>query len=111
MAGGRSVTLRCRGWEVWGWKVVQLPEFAPGAVRAEGCGPWHKIALGCGGLLVLGAPLVDEAPVQTGGFDFDTVYALFSRGFMDESEGTLGARIVYDGAVVKEARRPPGRAT
>jgi hypothetical protein len=69
---------------------VQLPEFAPGAVRAEGCGPWHKIALGCGGLLVLGAPLVDEAPVQTGGFDFDTVYALFSRGFMDESRARSG---------------------
>jgi hypothetical protein len=65
----------------------------------------QKVALGYGGLLVLGALLVDEAPVHTGEFDFDTVYAFFSRGFMDESEGTLGVRIVYDGEVGETAAR------
>jgi hypothetical protein len=48
---------------------------------------WQKVAPGCGGLLVLGVLLVDEAPVQTSEFDFDTVYAFFSRDFMDEKRG------------------------
>ena len=43
-----------------------------------------------------------EVQVQTGEFDFDTVYAFFSRDFTDESEGTLGVQVVYDGEVVKE---------
>ena len=63
---------------------------------------WQKVALGCGWLLVLGVLLVDEAPVQTGEFDFDTVYAFFSWDSMDESEGTLGIRIFHDGEVVME---------
>ncbi len=63
---------------------------------------WQKAALGCGWLLVLGVLLVDEAPIQTGEFDFDAVYAFFSRDSMDESEGTLGVRIFHDGEVVME---------
>ena len=63
---------------------------------------WQKAALGCGWLLVLGELLVDEAPVQTGEFDFDTVYAFFSRDSMDENEGTRRIRIFHDGEVVME---------
>ena len=73
---------------------------------------WQKVALGCGWLLVLGVLLVDEAPVQTGEFDFDTVYAFFSWDSMDESEGTLGIRGSSTTARSSwRARRPPGRAS
>ena len=45
---------------------------------------------------------MDEAPVQTGEYDFDTVYAFFSRDSMDEIEGTFEIRIFHDGEVVME---------
>lgn len=168
---------------------MQPPEFAPGGGQGGGMRTWQKVALGCGGLLVLGVLLavvlivgiaigtsggeqasqqdpapqnaepnpdspIEEPPaeepvpaepeegtetvtvrvigtegmaftgdvgsldgsrsvegavpqeyevqIQTGEFDFDSVYAFFSRDFMDESEGTLGVQIVYDGEVVEE---------
>ena len=54
---------------------------------------WQKVALGCGGLLVLGVLLVDEAP-------------RFSRGTSwTRSEGTVGVRIVYHGEVGETTAR------
>jgi len=84
-------------------RAVQPPEFAFGGVQGGGRRTWQKLALECGRLLVLDVLLVDEAPVPTGEFDFDTVYALFSRGFMDESEGRLGVRIVKEGETTARA--------
>ena len=52
-----------------------------GAVKAGGCGPLAEGRAGCGGPLVLGVLLVDEAPVWTGEVDFGTVYAFFSGDF------------------------------
>ena len=68
----------------------------------RGVRAWQKVELGCGGLLAVNVLLVNDAPVQTGEFDFDTVYAFLSREFMGDSESTFGVRTVNDGEVVKE---------
>lgn len=44
-----------------------------------------------------------EVQVETGPLDFDSVRAYFSRDFLDETDGTLGVEIVYEGKVVKQS--------
>jgi hypothetical protein len=44
-----------------------------------------------------------DVQFKSGAMDFDSVHASFSRDFMDDSKGTLGVEIVYDGEVVKQS--------